>query len=334
MCDTFATRTEDGVLLAKNSDRDPNEAQTLRWYAAADHPPGSLLRVTWSTLEQVAHTHAIAVSQPWWMWGAEMGANEHGVTIGNEAVFTRRSGRARRTGSELLGMDLLRLALERSTTREEAVQVIVTLLERHGQGGSCSHEHPRFSYHNSFLVADPAGVVVLETAGRHWATEDVAGRGRSISNGLTIAGFAERYADPVRGRVAQLRRTPRADHRQRGVRRRGGRHDRRAPRPRRSDPVVVPGQRCAERPLRACGRPGHLDPEHGFLGRRPAWHPAALGHGHLGPLHRPVPPDHGGPAAGRGRHGEPVRRGLGVVAPRAAAPGRAEGPRAGPGALS
>lgn len=202
MCDTFATRTEDGVLLAKNSDRDPNEAQTLRWYAAADHPPGSLLRVTWSTLEQVAHTHAIAVSQPWWMWGAEMGANEHGVTIGNEAVFTWRSGRARRTGSELLGMDLLRLALERSTTREEAVQVIVTLLERHGQGGSCSHEHPRFTYHNSFLVADPAGVVVLETAGRHWATEDVTGRGRSISNGLTIAGFAERYADPVRGRVA------------------------------------------------------------------------------------------------------------------------------------
>ena len=32
----------------------------------------------------------------------------------------------------------LRLALERSTTREEAVQVIATLLERHGQGGSCS----------------------------------------------------------------------------------------------------------------------------------------------------------------------------------------------------
>jgi hypothetical protein len=155
------------------------------------------------------------------MWGAEMGANEHGVVIGNEAVFTRRSGRGRRTGAELLGMDLLRLALERAGNRHEAVEVIVSLLERHGQGGSCSHEHPRFTYDNSFLVADPAGAVVLETAGRLWATEEVVGRGRGISNGLTIAEFARRHADPVRGRVAQCtmrqRRTTATAQRAHGV---------------------------------------------------------------------------------------------------------------------
>ena len=203
MCDTFASLTDDGVLLAKNSDRDANEAQTVRWYAAADHVAGSPLVTTWSTIAQVAHTHAIAVSQPWWMWGAEMGANEHGVVIGNEAVFTRRTGRRQRSDTELLGMDLLRLALERSASRHEAVEVIVSLLEEHGQGGSASHEHPRFRYDNSYLVADPDGAVVLETAGRQWAAEEVSGSGRSISNGLTIAGFAERYADPLRGRVAQ-----------------------------------------------------------------------------------------------------------------------------------
>jgi secernin len=201
MCDTLVSLTGDGVLFAKNSDRDPNEAQVLRWYAAAS-PTEARLRCTWSEIDQVPHTHAVLLSQPWWMWGAEMGANEHGVVIGNKAVFTRGAGRER-SDSALLGMDLLRLGLERGATAEEAVEVIVELLERHGQGGSCSHEHPRFSYDNSFIVADPDGAIVLETAGRRWATETVTGRGRSISNGLTIPAFAQAHADPVRGRVAQ-----------------------------------------------------------------------------------------------------------------------------------
>jgi len=201
MCDTMVSLTEDGPLFAKNSDRDANEAQVLRWYPAADHAPGARVRCTWAEIDQVSHTHAVLVSQPWWMWGAEMGANEHGVLIGNEAVFTRRAGGS--ADGALLGMDLLRLALERATSAEDAVLTIVDLLEQHGQGGSCSHEHPRFSYDNSFLVADPERAVVLETAGRQWATEHVSGRGRSISNGLTIPDFARAYADPVRGRVAQ-----------------------------------------------------------------------------------------------------------------------------------
>ncbi len=192
--------TPDGVVLAKNSDRDANEAQILEWHGAADHPAGATVRATWIEVPQVAHTHALAISRPWWMWGAEMGANEHGVVIGNEAVFTKEPTKGERG---LLGMDLLRLALERAVSADEAVQVVVELLERHGQVGPCSHEHPRFTYHNSFLVADRDGAVVLETAGRHWATERVTGRARSISNGLTIPGFAERFRDPLRGRVAQ-----------------------------------------------------------------------------------------------------------------------------------
>lgn len=199
MCDTFVFRTDAGMVLAKNSDRDPNEAQLWEWSAAADHAGGDRARTTYVDLAQVPHTHASVVSRPWWMWGAEMGANEHGVAIGNEAVFTREP-----TSLEpgLLGMDLLRLALERADSAAAAVEVIVTLLEEHGQSGPCSVEHRRFAYHNSFLVADRDGAIVLETAGRHWATEEVAGAARSISNGLTIPGFAERYADRLRGRVA------------------------------------------------------------------------------------------------------------------------------------
>jgi dipeptidase len=202
VCDTLVTVTSDGLLFAKNSDRDPNEAQVLEWVPAADHPGGSSVTCTWTTVPQVARTHAVLLSRPWWMWGAEMGANEHGVVIGNEAVFTH----AGQGEPALLGMDLLRLALERSDTAEAAVGVLVALLERHGQGGPCSHERPGFTYDNSFLVADADGAVVVETAGREWATEVVRGPGRSISNGLTIPGFARTRARRVRTWVAAAAR--------------------------------------------------------------------------------------------------------------------------------
>ena len=118
-------------------------------------------------------------------------------------------------------MDLLRLGLERARDRHEAVEVIVALLERHGQGGSCSHEHPRFTYDNSFLVADPDGAVVLETAGRQWATEEVTGRGSRDLQRADHRGVRARHADPVRGRVARCavrrERTTAAAERAKGV---------------------------------------------------------------------------------------------------------------------
>ena len=193
MCDTAVRVLPGRVLFAKNSDRDPNEAQLLEWHPAREHHAGAALRCTWIGIPQARRTHALLVSRPFWMWGAEIGANEHGVTIGNEAVFTRRPY----AKSGLTGMDLLRLALERAASADEAVHVITRLLEEHGQGGGCGHEHRGFTYHNSYIVADGRSAYVLETAARDWECERVEG-GRSISNGLTIPTFARAHSDRVR----------------------------------------------------------------------------------------------------------------------------------------
>lgn len=183
MCDTIAAlaspSTGAHTFLAKNSDREPNEAQLL---TVVPHRTHSELRLTttYIDVDQVQETNAILLCRPFWMWGAEMGVNEHGVAIGNEAVFTRGGYGA--TG--LTGMDLLRLALERCDSAHSAVNTIITLLEQYGQGGNCGFTK-RFFYNNSFLVADRNEAWVLETVGKQWARKKVSGTG-AISNLLTI----------------------------------------------------------------------------------------------------------------------------------------------------
>lgn len=184
MCDTLvalAPETPRGKLLfAKNSDRERNEAQVLEMHPS--RRGGGDLKLTYITLPEVAETHAVLISRPCWMWGAEMGANEHGVVIGNEALHSVIPAQRRRA---LTGMDLVRLGLERGASAGEALAVIIDLLERHGQGGDCGHLG-RFYYHNGFIIADAREAYVLETVGRDWVVEKVAGR-RSLSNAYSIA---------------------------------------------------------------------------------------------------------------------------------------------------
>jgi secernin len=186
VCDTFVAMpgatTAEAVLFGKNSDREPNEAQALEYHPPQDHGPGGQVQCTYLTIPQARHTYGVLIGRPFWMWGAEMGVNDKGVVIGNEAVFTRMPVDRRQ---RLLGMDLLRLALERSADAQAALETITSLLAEHGQGGPAGYEDRHLAYHNSYLIADPAQAWVLETAGALWAALRVQAA-YSISNGLTI----------------------------------------------------------------------------------------------------------------------------------------------------
>ncbi|HHY91843.1 MAG TPA: hypothetical protein GX511_00710, partial [Firmicutes bacterium] len=154
-------------------DRPPNECQRLVEFPHQVHPEGNQVKCTYIEIPQVRETYAVLGSQPYWLWGFEHGINERGVVIGNEAVWSKEPPAAE---PALLGMDLLRLGLERGGTAQESLQVITELLEKYGQGGSCVAEG-EFYYHNSFLIADPKEAWVLETSARHW----VARRVRSVA---------------------------------------------------------------------------------------------------------------------------------------------------------
>ncbi|MHA1731311.1 MAG: C69 family dipeptidase [Promethearchaeota archaeon] len=189
-CDTFVsvgTASRDGdTVFGKNSDRPDDEVQLVVFVPHRQHGRGEKLRCTHISIPQVRVTNAVLLSQPYWMWGAEMGVNEHGVAIGNEAVWTTE--RIRGTG--LTGMDLLRLGLERGRTARGTLDVVTELLAAHGQGGYCSVDGS-MRYHNSFIIADPEEAWVLETADEWWVAERVADGVRNISNGLSIDGAGD-----------------------------------------------------------------------------------------------------------------------------------------------
>ncbi|MFN3521409.1 MAG: hypothetical protein ACK4YQ_04120 [Phenylobacterium sp.] len=191
MCDTFAalprTTARGALLFAKNSDRERNEAQALELHGP--RRGGESVRLTYLTIPDVAVTRTVLISRPFWMWGAEMGANDAGVVIGNEALHARTPAQRR---PALTGMDLVRLGLERAGSAAEALEVIIELLERHGQGGDCGHLS-RFYYHNGFIIADHAEAYVLETMDRWWAVERVAGV-RALSNAYSISGEGDRLS--------------------------------------------------------------------------------------------------------------------------------------------
>ena len=189
MCDTLGVLHGSYALFGKNSDRSPNEAQVTELYPARVYDGGEVA-CTYRLIPQARETLGVLLSRPVWMWGAEIGVNEAGVAIGNEAVFTK----GRYGSPSLTGMDLLRLALERAESAERAVNVIVELLETYGQGGNCGFDHT-FYYDNAFLIQDKSSLFVLETCRKNWVVKSY--QRASISNRLSIGADGERYGGGI-----------------------------------------------------------------------------------------------------------------------------------------
>jgi secernin len=156
------------TIHAKNSDRPLNEAQPLCFYPAADYPEGSEVECTYIRIPQVRHTYACIGSRPYSIFGFEHGVNECGVSIGNEAVSGREFPE-RRWG--LLGMDILRLALERSDTAANAVAIMGDLLETYGSGGDPRQRAPMFNA--NYIIADPKEAYLFESSQRCWVAKKV-----------------------------------------------------------------------------------------------------------------------------------------------------------------
>ncbi len=188
-CDTWVAlrnaTADRSVILAKNSDRPPMEAQPLVHIPRAKHVLGEKLKCTYIEIPQAAETYEHLGSRIWWAFGYEHGMNEHGVAIGNEAVWSKEPYQ---WGDGLLGMDLLRLGLERGKSAHEALRVIVSMIEKYGQCGDAERagEWGKANYHNSFLIADPKEAWVLETAGRYWVAKRISEGVYSISNIYSI----------------------------------------------------------------------------------------------------------------------------------------------------
>jgi len=184
MCDSVVAvgaETRSGLTLyAKNSDRPAGECQPFLQIPEARHALGATLRCTHIEIPQVAETYRVMGHSPWWVWGFEHGVNEHGVAIGNHSVFSNEPLEER---PGLIGMDLVRLGLERGRTAREALEVIATLIETFGQGGAAFKPNGG-GYHNSFLLADPEEAWHLEASNSRWVARRMTLG--AVSNHLSI----------------------------------------------------------------------------------------------------------------------------------------------------
>ena len=262
-CDACATRCAApgaaGMVFAKNSDRPPGEVQ-IAWPFGRRASAGCTLRTQYLSIGDTG-AHATFLSCP----DLALGGRARGQRVRRRHRERACQHDARRRGGAspaLIGMDLVRLGLERARSAAEAVDVLTGLLETYGQGGIADAAHNE-AYDSSFLVADPTQAFVLETAGsdyavapsprdRHLQPDQLGTEWTSASAALAPGDDFDRFRDPREDTAfadVRLAASRRFLGRGRSRRAHPGRH-RRPPARSRHGPLGRPGcrrRRCTRR---------------------------------------------------------------------------------------
>ena len=173
MCDTLValpsvTRNQT-MVFAKSADCEVNEANAIVRIPRGKHVKGEAVRITHLMIPQAAETYEVILTKAFWTYGCEVGINEYGLSMGEEAVFTDEMAEAK---DGIIGPDLMRLALERSRDCQSAIELMTGLLEKYGQGGSAELKG-NSHFDSSFLMSDMNEAYILETAGRKWAVKKI-----------------------------------------------------------------------------------------------------------------------------------------------------------------
>jgi dipeptidase len=169
---TKGASTDGSTMITYSADSHVLYGELYHW-PAADYPEGSMLKVyEWDTgeylceIEQVRHTYNVVGN-----------INENQVAIG-ETTYTGREELRDTTGLIDYG-SLIYIALQRSRTAREAIQIMTNMVKKYGY----------YSTGESFSISDPNEVWIMELIGKGPGITGAVWVARQIPDGY-ISGHA------------------------------------------------------------------------------------------------------------------------------------------------
>jgi secernin len=186
--------TGDGsTLFGHNSGRAAGQCQVVHRTVGRPFELGEKVRTQCLELPQARRTYTVLASQAPGVWGYDHGVSDQRVAVGRTTLRTR----LRCQRPTLLGTDLVRLVLERAHSATHAVDVLIDLVDRHGQGGFPGCPTPGEA-DNAFLIADPHEAFAIETSGSHWVCQEVQ-EVRAASNANVVRQDWDRISHGLAG---------------------------------------------------------------------------------------------------------------------------------------